>query len=115
MNIDTTVNRDISQTAYNFKRINFTFLTNLINDTNLCDNVNNFCNIDDAWAKWNSLVMDIINKCVPKIIIKDNLYLLGWMEKFDISETKHILHGQLLKDMIDIHLGENSNISEQIM
>ena len=28
------------------------------------------------------------------------------------SETKNMLHGQLLKDMIDILLGENSNISE---
>ena len=71
LNIDTTVNRDISRTAYNFKRINSTFLTNLINDTHLCDNVNNACNIDDARAKWNSLVMDIINKCVPKKTIKD--------------------------------------------
>ena len=44
LNIDTTVNRDISRAAYNFKRINSTFLTNLINETNLCDNVNNACN-----------------------------------------------------------------------
>ena len=81
LNIDTTVNSDISRTAYNFKRINSTYLTNLNNDTNLCDNVNNACNI-------------------------------GMMEKLDTSETKNMLHGQLLKDIIDIHLGENSNISE---
>ena len=84
LNIDTTVNRDISRTAYNFKRINPTFLTNLINDTNLCDNVN-ACNIDDAWATWNSLVMDIINKCVPKITIKDKS-VPPWLD----GEVRHL-------------------------
>ena len=85
LNIDTTVNRDISRTAYNFKRINSTFLANLNNDTNLCDNVNNACNIDDAWAKWNSLVMDIINKCVPKITIKDKS-IPPWLD----GEVRHL-------------------------
>ena len=33
------------------------------------------------------------------------------LEKFDTSETKNMLHGQLLKDMIDIHLGEKMQIS----
>ena len=53
--------------------------------------------------------MGVINKCGPKKQLKTNLYLLGSMEKF---ETKNMLHGQLPKDLIDINLGENSNISE---
>ena len=56
--------------------MNSTLLANLIDDTNLCDNVNNACNehIDGTWEKWNSLVMIVIIKYMAKTHLNHKSY-----------------------------------------
>jgi hypothetical protein len=71
--------------VYNYKNADVDRIKSKLNEANLCELVNNSCNVNDAWSQWLQTVHDIIDDCVPKITLNDS-HKVPWFD----SEIRHL-------------------------
>jgi hypothetical protein len=84
-NID--VDRDIppaqERYVYNYAKADFDALSELIRDARLAQTISDIPDPDKAWSCWYNCIMNIINRCVPRTVIRKSS--TPWIDK----EVRH--------------------------
>jgi len=75
------------RTVYNYKRANIQALQNILHDKALENTVITTSDVNTAWCNWSNAVMDAIDKCIPKVTIK-NSSQPPWFD----SEVRHLIN-----------------------
>ena len=70
--------------VFNYKRANYDLIKTKIQESNLSGLIQESIDVNVAWSKWHSTIMDIMNKCIPKVCVKE-LQSAPWFD----NEVKH--------------------------
>jgi len=87
INIKPSCKRSFKRTVYNFKKVNLETLHSQLHNAMLDNIVNNCnCDIDQAWNSWLEAVTQVVDKCVPKLVIRSSS-APPWFDR----EVRHLM------------------------
>ena len=67
------------RTVYNFKKADFNEIRAKLVSANLCSIVTNSNGVNEAWTNWLQAVQNIIEECVPKVVLNDS-HKVPWFD-----------------------------------
>ena len=85
--VKTSSRSGICRTVYNYKRANIEAIRADLCNENLADVVSGANDVNRAWSLWSSAVIRVIDKLVPKIVIR-NTTQPPWCD----SEVRHAIN-----------------------
>ena len=87
MFLDPPKKRGCKREVYNYKKADLDNFNRLLIEYDLFNVFDNVYNVDDMWNAWRLNVMNALNECIPKIVIK-NTHNPPWFD----DEMRHMIN-----------------------